>query len=175
MVEETRVGVFEQVCEHAPARYAAQPEAGALANGTVARTGRGKPETEARWRLPPGVIHCNIHLQTMTLTTAPSFSISPSRAFTPGRPQRRDTCLRIQPSEKSHASSPTRQPREIAASIARELPSVGSPFNGFVLEDLAPRPLTGLPAEIAGRHGDQPRQHLRRPGAAQRTEVAHGR
>src|SRR5207237_2194455 len=39
--------------------------------------------------------------------------------------------------------------RQIAASIARELVKVGSPFKAFVLEDLAPRPLTGLPAEIA--------------------------
>jgi len=58
------------------------------------------------------------------------------------------TCLRIQPSEKvtlitDHAC------REIAASIARELVQLGSPFKAFVLEDLAPRPLTELPREIA--------------------------
>jgi aminopeptidase len=59
-----------------------------------------------------------------------------------------NTCLRIQPSEKvtlitDHACL------RIAASIAQELVKVGCPFNAFVLEDLAPRPLTGLPREIA--------------------------
>ncbi len=39
--------------------------------------------------------------------------------------------------------------REIAASIAKELVKVGSPFKAFVLEELAERPLTGLPPEIA--------------------------
>ena len=39
--------------------------------------------------------------------------------------------------------------REIAASIAKELVKVGSPFKTFVLEELADRPLTGLPKEIA--------------------------
>jgi len=59
-----------------------------------------------------------------------------------------NTCLRIQPSEKvtlitDHAC------REIAASLVHELVQVGSPFKAFVLEDLTPRPLTELPAEIA--------------------------
>lgn len=57
------------------------------------------------------------------------------------------SCLRIQPSEKvtvitDHATS------EIAASIVAELRELGCRFNAFVLEDLAPRPLTDLPAEI---------------------------
>ena len=39
--------------------------------------------------------------------------------------------------------------RDIAASIAREVERTGAAFNAFVLEDLAPRPLTALPAEIA--------------------------
>ena len=39
--------------------------------------------------------------------------------------------------------------REIAASIAHELAELGAPFKAFVLEDLAPRPLTDLPPEIA--------------------------
>jgi aminopeptidase len=39
--------------------------------------------------------------------------------------------------------------RDIAASIAQELLKLGSPFKAFVLEDLAPRPLTDLPSEIA--------------------------
>ena len=39
--------------------------------------------------------------------------------------------------------------REIAASIVHELIAVGSPFHAYVLEDVAPRPLVNLPAEIA--------------------------
>lgn len=56
-------------------------------------------------------------------------------------------CLRIQPSEKVTVITDN-VCREIAASIVREVEDVGAPFNAFVLEDLAPRPLTGLPAEI---------------------------
>jgi aminopeptidase len=38
--------------------------------------------------------------------------------------------------------------RGIAASLVRELESVGASYNAFVLEELAARPLTVLPAEI---------------------------
>jgi aminopeptidase len=58
------------------------------------------------------------------------------------------TCLRIQPSEKVTLITDN-ECREIAASIAHELQKLGSPFKAFVLEELAPRPLTGLPPEIA--------------------------
>ena len=58
------------------------------------------------------------------------------------------TCLRIQPSEKVTLITDNAC-REIAASIAHELATMGSPFKTFVLEDLAPRPLTALPSEIA--------------------------
>jgi leucyl aminopeptidase (aminopeptidase T) len=56
-------------------------------------------------------------------------------------------CLRIQPQEKvtlitDHACL------EIAASIAAELDQLGSPYETFVLEDLAPRPLTDMPRPI---------------------------
>jgi aminopeptidase len=58
------------------------------------------------------------------------------------------TCLRIQPSEKVTIITDN-ESREIAASIAAELQRLGAPFKAFVLEDLAPRPLTELPREIA--------------------------
>jgi leucyl aminopeptidase (aminopeptidase T) len=58
------------------------------------------------------------------------------------------TCLRIQPTEKVTLITDNAC-REIAASIAHELATLGSPFKAFVLEDLAPRPLTDLPPEIA--------------------------
>jgi len=58
------------------------------------------------------------------------------------------TCLRIEPSEKVTLMTDLAC-REIAASIAHELAQLGSPFKAFVMEDLAPRPLTHLPPEIA--------------------------
>jgi aminopeptidase len=60
-----------------------------------------------------------------------------------------NTCLRIQPAEKVTVITDNAC-REIAASIAQELIKVGCSFKAFLLEDLAPRPLAGLPAEIAG-------------------------
>ena len=67
--------------------------------------------------------------------------------LTPGARNAVRTCLRIQPEEKvtiitDHAC------REIAASMVKEVGAVGAPFNAFVLEDLAPRPLAALPAQI---------------------------
>ena len=58
------------------------------------------------------------------------------------------TCLRIEPREKVTLITDL-DCRDIAASIAHELVELGSPFKSFVMEDLAPRPLTHLPAEIA--------------------------
>jgi leucyl aminopeptidase (aminopeptidase T) len=56
--------------------------------------------------------------------------------------------LRLQPSEKVTLITDNAC-REIAASLVHELVQLGSPFKAFVLEDLAPRPLTELPVEIA--------------------------
>jgi aminopeptidase len=68
--------------------------------------------------------------------------------FSPGAANAVNTCLRVQPSEKvtlitDHAC------QEIAASIAAELEKAGCTFQAFVLEDLAPRPLTAFPSEVA--------------------------
>ncbi len=68
--------------------------------------------------------------------------------LSPGAFNAVNTCLRIQPNEKVTIITDNTC-REIAASIAQELRKVGSPFKAFVLEDLAPRPLTDLPPEIA--------------------------
>jgi aminopeptidase len=68
--------------------------------------------------------------------------------FSPGASNAVNTCLRIQPSEKVTLITDNAC-REIAASIARELAKVGCAFRAFLLEDLAPRPLAGLPPEIA--------------------------
>jgi leucyl aminopeptidase (aminopeptidase T) len=76
--------------------------------------------------------------------TKPSFDPE----LSPGARNAVNTCLRIQPSEKVTLITDNAC-RDIAASIAQELLKLGSPFRAFVLEDLAPRPLTDLPAEIA--------------------------
>ena len=68
--------------------------------------------------------------------------------FSPGAYNAVNTCLRILPSEKVTLITDNAC-REIAASIAQELAKVGCAFKAMVLEDLAPRPLTGLPREIA--------------------------
>jgi leucyl aminopeptidase (aminopeptidase T) len=57
------------------------------------------------------------------------------------------TCLKIQPDEKVTLIT-DRSCMQIAASIAVELEKLGCAWNSFVLEELAPRPLAGMPAEI---------------------------
>jgi len=68
--------------------------------------------------------------------------------LTPGARNAVEVCLRIQPQEKVTVITDEKT-LEIAASIVRELERVGSPYQSWVLEDLAPRPLSELPAEIA--------------------------
>jgi aminopeptidase len=67
--------------------------------------------------------------------------------LTPGARNAVRVCLRIQRSEKVTIITDNIC-REIAASLAREIEEIGAPCTAFVLEDLAPRPLTDLPAEI---------------------------
>jgi aminopeptidase len=67
--------------------------------------------------------------------------------LTPGARNAVKVCLRIQPSEKVTIIT-DEATREIAASIVREIENLGSPYRAWVLEDLAPRPLTSLPREI---------------------------
>jgi aminopeptidase len=59
-----------------------------------------------------------------------------------------ETCLRIQPREKVTLIA-DEATREIAASLAAELHRVGAPFRAFILEEMATRPLTAFPSEIA--------------------------
>lgn len=58
------------------------------------------------------------------------------------------TCLRIQPEEKVTLIA-DRATSEIAASLAHELDQLGCAHNEFILEDLAARPLTDFPTQIA--------------------------
>jgi aminopeptidase len=67
--------------------------------------------------------------------------------YTPGARNAVNVCLRIQPTEKVTVIT-DEATKEIAASIVHELEKVGCPYHAWVLEDLAPRPLTDLPQEI---------------------------
>ena len=68
--------------------------------------------------------------------------------LSPGAFNAVNTCLRIRPEEKVNVITDLAC-RDIAASIVTELVKVGAPFKAFVLEEVADRPLTGLPREIA--------------------------
>ena len=57
-------------------------------------------------------------------------------------------CLRIQPSEKVTVITDEAS-LEIAAAIVHELEQIGCPYQAWVLEDVATRPLTDLPLPIA--------------------------
>jgi leucyl aminopeptidase (aminopeptidase T) len=83
----------------------------------------------------------------MTITRTQLLDVAFPAEFTPGARSAVNTCLRIQPREKVTLIT-DQTTIEIAASIARELQSLGSPWNGFVLEELAPRPLAGMSVEI---------------------------
>jgi len=67
--------------------------------------------------------------------------------LTPGACNAVSVCLRIQPSEKVTVITDDAT-KEIAASLLRELENLGCRHNAWILEDLAPRPLTDLPADI---------------------------
>src|SRR5579863_3566191 len=67
--------------------------------------------------------------------------------FTPGAHSAVTTCLRIAPKEKVTVIT-DRVTEPIAAALAAQLQALGCPWNAFILEDLAPRPLTGMPAVV---------------------------
>jgi aminopeptidase len=67
--------------------------------------------------------------------------------LTPGARNAVNVCLRVQPGEKVTVIT-DEATKEIAASLVHELEAVGAPYRAWVLEDLAPRPLSDLPHEI---------------------------
>jgi aminopeptidase len=67
--------------------------------------------------------------------------------LSPGARNAVNVCLRVQPEEKVTVIT-DEATKEIAASMVRELEAVGAPYRAWVLEDLAPRPLSDLPSEI---------------------------
>jgi leucyl aminopeptidase (aminopeptidase T) len=69
--------------------------------------------------------------------------------FSPGAYNAVHVCLRIQPEEKVTLITDWAC-QEIALSIAAELDKLGSPYQTFVLEELAERPLVDMPQEVLG-------------------------
>lgn len=67
--------------------------------------------------------------------------------LTPGAYNAVYTCLRIQPDEKVTLIT-DKVSQEIAASIAAQLTQLGCQWTAFTVEDLAPRPLVGMPKEV---------------------------
>ena len=67
--------------------------------------------------------------------------------LTPGARNAVNVCLRVAPHEKICVIT-DEDTKEIAAAIVLELEQVGASYRAWVLEDLAPRPLTNLPQEI---------------------------
>jgi aminopeptidase len=68
--------------------------------------------------------------------------------LTPGARNAVKVCLRVQPSEKVTVIT-DEATKEIAASIVSELETIGAPYRGWILEEVAPRPLGEFPHEIA--------------------------
>ncbi len=67
--------------------------------------------------------------------------------FTPGARNAVTTCLQIKPTEKVTLIT-DRACLTIAASLVKELEALGCGWNAFVLEEVAPRPLVGMPQEV---------------------------
>jgi leucyl aminopeptidase (aminopeptidase T) len=67
--------------------------------------------------------------------------------LSPGARNAVRTCLRVQPGEKTTLIT-DQASLEIGAALAGELRALGAPFNAFVLEECAPRPLVHLPREV---------------------------
>jgi aminopeptidase len=65
-------------------------------------------------------------------------------------------CLNVQPTERVTVIT-DRECEEIAASLVHEIEQLGARYNIFVLEEVAPRPLTALPPVIAA---DMERSHV---------------
>src|SRR5262245_33586845 len=67
--------------------------------------------------------------------------------YTPGARNAVNVCLRVQPDEKVCVIT-DEATAEIAAAMTHELEAVSVPYHVWLLEDIAPRPLIEMPAEI---------------------------
>src|ERR1700722_17176405 len=83
----------------------------------------------------------------MTEATTHLLSLDYPAEFKPGARSAVPTCLRIAPAKKVTLIT-DRVTEPIAAALAAQLAERGCPWNVFVLEDLAPRPLIDMPREV---------------------------
>ena len=83
----------------------------------------------------------------MIESAAHLLSLAYPSEFIPGARSAVTTCLRIDPAEKVTLIT-DRVTEPIAAAIAAQLAELGCPWNAFILEDLAPRPLGDMPAAV---------------------------
>jgi aminopeptidase len=74
-------------------------------------------------------------------------SVPVDAELVPGARNAVQVCLRVKPNEKVTVIT-DEATKDIAAAIVHELDAVGSPYQAWVLEELAPRPLSDLPREI---------------------------
>jgi leucyl aminopeptidase (aminopeptidase T) len=83
----------------------------------------------------------------MGQSAATLLSIPYPAEFIPGALSAVTTCLRIGRDEKVTLIT-DRATEAIAAALATQLNELGCPWNAFILEDLAPRPLVDMPADV---------------------------
>ena len=83
----------------------------------------------------------------MTETAQHLLSLDYPAEFAPGARSAVTTCLRIDPAEKVTLIT-DRVTEPIAAALAAQLAERGCEWNVFLLEDLAPRPLIDMPAQV---------------------------
>jgi aminopeptidase len=83
----------------------------------------------------------------MTLTITDLTQLAYDAELAPGARNAVRDCLRIQPHEKVTLITDIAC-KDIAASLAAQVKEVGAPLHSFVLEEIAERPLTGMPAEV---------------------------
>ena len=74
-------------------------------------------------------------------------SVPVDAELVPGARNAVQVCLRVKPNEKVTVIT-DEATKDVAAAIVHELEAVGSPYQAWVLEELAPRPLSDLPREI---------------------------
>jgi aminopeptidase len=70
------------------------------------------------------------------------------KELAPGARNAIRVCLNVQPDERVTVVA-DRECQDIAASLVHEIEAVGAPHKVFILEEVAPRPLTDLPSVIA--------------------------
>ena len=84
-------------------------------------------------------------MTTTAKTNLAALAVDPD--YIPGAHNAIQVCLRIQQSEKVTLITDEAS-KGIAASLVQQLNSLGCAWNAYILEELSPRPLTGMPKPI---------------------------